>query len=46
VKAHDVEFLRKPFRGQELLDAIRSATERDRTMGAECEERTELYREL
>ena len=42
MKAHAVEFLTKPFREQELLDAIRSAIERDRTMRAECEERTEL----
>jgi FixJ family two-component response regulator len=39
-----VEFLTKPFRAQELLDAIRSAIERHRTMRAERQERTELRR--
>jgi FixJ family two-component response regulator len=34
VKARAVEFLRTPFREQDLLDAIRSAIERDRTMRA------------
>jgi FixJ family two-component response regulator len=44
VKAGAVEFRTKPFRAQELLDAIRSAIERDRTMRAERQERTELRR--
>ena len=44
MKAGAVEFLTKPFRAQELLDAIRSAIERDRTMRAERQERTELRR--
>ncbi len=44
MKAGGVEFLTKPFRDQELLDAIRSAIDRDRTMRAERQERTELRR--
>ena len=44
MKAGAVEFLTKPFREQELLDGIRSAIERDRTMRAERQERTELQR--
>jgi len=44
MKAGAVEFLTKPFRAQELLDAIRSAIERDRTMRAERQERTERRR--
>jgi FixJ family two-component response regulator len=44
MKAGAVEFLTKPFRAQELLDATRSAIERDRTMRAERQERTELRR--
>jgi len=44
MKAGAVEFLTKPFREQELLDAIRSGIERDRTMRAEREERTALRR--
>jgi FixJ family two-component response regulator len=44
MKAGAVEFLTKPFREQELLDAVRSAIERDRTMRAERQERAELRR--
>src|SRR2546430_3227498 len=42
MKAGAIEFLTKPFRGQDLLDAIRHAIERDRTIRAERRERTEL----
>ena len=44
MKAGAVEFLTKPFRQQNLLDAIRSAIERDRTMRADRAERAELRR--
>jgi FixJ family two-component response regulator len=44
MKAGAVEFLTKPFRQQDLLDAIRSAIERDRTLRAERKERAELRR--
>jgi FixJ family two-component response regulator len=42
MKAGAVEFLTKPFREQDLLDGIRSAIERDRTMRAEGREVAEL----
>ena len=44
MKAGAAEFLTKPFRQQDLLDAIRSAIERDRTMRADRAERAELRR--
>ena len=44
MKAGAVEFLTKPFREQELLDAVRSAIERDGIMRAERRERAELRR--
>ena len=44
MKAGAVEFLTKPFRQQELLDAIHNAIERDRTIRAERQERAELRR--
>jgi len=42
MKAGAVEFLTKPCREQDLLDAIRSAIERDRTMRAERRMRSDL----
>ena len=44
MKAGAVEFLTKPFRPQELLDAVRSGIERDRTIRAERQARAELRR--
>jgi FixJ family two-component response regulator len=42
MKAGAVEFLTKPFREQDLLDGIRNAIERDRTLRADRQDRTEL----
>jgi FixJ family two-component response regulator len=44
MKAGAVEFLTKPFRGQELLDAIRHAIDRDRVARVERQELTDLRR--
>src|SRR5437867_6976541 len=44
MKAGAVEFLTKPFRGQDLLDAIRHAIDRDRAARTERRERAELRR--
>jgi FixJ family two-component response regulator len=44
VKAGAVEFLTKPFRDQELLDAVQEAINRDRTMRLERAELTEPRR--
>jgi RNA polymerase sigma factor (sigma-70 family) len=43
MKAGAVEFLTKPFRNQELLDAIQQALERDRTTREQRAENDELY---
>jgi RNA polymerase sigma factor (sigma-70 family) len=43
MKAGAVEFLTKPFRNQELLDAIHQALERDRTTREQRAENDELY---
>ena len=42
MKAGAVEFLTKPFRAQDLLDAIRGGIERDRTMREERRDLAEL----
>jgi FixJ family two-component response regulator len=42
VKAGAVEFLTKPFRDQELLDAVQEAIDRDRALRLERSELTEL----
>ena len=46
MKAGAFEFLTKPFRNQDLLDAIRQAIERDRTKRQERAVREELGRRL
>src|SRR6266576_6624157 len=43
VKAGAVEFLTKPFRDQELLDAVQQALERDRTTREQRVKNDELY---
>jgi FixJ family two-component response regulator len=44
MKAGAIEFLTKPFRGQDLLDAIRHAIDRDRVARTERHELAELRR--
>ena len=43
MKAGAVEFLTKPFRSRDLLDAIRAAIERDRSAHKERSETQELH---
>ena len=43
MKAGAVEFLTKPFRNQELLDAIQQALERDRTTRDQRAKNEELH---
>ena len=43
MKAGAVEFLTKPFRGRDLLDAIKQAIRRDRTAREQRAQITELY---
>ena len=44
MKAGAVEFLQKPFRDQDLLDAVRQAIERDRQTRVRRAERAELHK--
>jgi FixJ family two-component response regulator len=44
MKARAIEFLTKPFREQDLLDAIRQAIDRDRAARMERQELAELRR--
>ena len=44
MKAGAIEFLTKPFRGQDLLDAIRHAIDRDRAARTERQELADLRR--
>jgi FixJ family two-component response regulator len=44
MKSGAVEFLTKPFRDQDLLDAIQQALERDRRARQEQNEKAELRR--
>ncbi|HEY9016314.1 MAG TPA: response regulator, partial [Gemmatimonadales bacterium] len=44
MKAGAVEFLTKPFRPQELLDAVQQALERDRTLRARRRDTAEVRR--
>jgi FixJ family two-component response regulator len=44
MKAGAIEFLTKPFRQQDLLDAIRQAIDRDRAARTERQELAELRR--